>query len=197
MASPASRQASMARAEDSSRSFDSQVNPSPPLIQSTPSSRAIFSSPTFQRSDLMNWTTATRQPRASARSITPKAAVDFPLPCPVFTSTSEGAMTRLGSVMQSLQERVDVEVRLDGVGERVELLVEGARRRLTDDRLDEVGLLEQAVEVDAEHLGLREGEVLPEHGRPGGVAVPDLVAGDLETREGRPRPRQLREACAR
>src|SRR5690606_34333090 len=91
MTSEALRHASMAIACDSSMSSDSQVNPSPRANQSTPSWRAIFSSPTFQSPDLRNWTTATFQPRARARSIVPKAAVDLPLPSPVLTMIREGA----------------------------------------------------------------------------------------------------------
>src|SRR5262249_17786540 len=74
-------------------SRDSQVNPSPPFSQSTPSWRPTFSSPTFHLSDLMNWTTHTRQPRATPRITTPKAAVDLPLPSPVLTSTSDRGRT--------------------------------------------------------------------------------------------------------
>src|SRR5438309_127266 len=39
----------------------------------------------------MNWTTPTRQPRAQPRAITPKAADDFPLPCPVLRRTTDSA----------------------------------------------------------------------------------------------------------
>ena len=67
------------------------MNPSPNAYQSTPSWRPIFSSPTFQSPLLTNWTTATFQSRATARSITPNAAELLPLPLPVLTSTSEGA----------------------------------------------------------------------------------------------------------
>src|SRR5690606_20369143 len=84
-------QASTAIACDSSMSSDSHVNPSPMANQSTPSWRAIFSSPTFQSPDFRNCTTATRHPRASARIMVPKAAVDFPLPSPVLTITRDGA----------------------------------------------------------------------------------------------------------
>jgi len=86
-----------------SRSGDSQVKPSPPFSQSTPSFSAIFSSPTFHLSDLMNWITQTRQSRASARMTTPKAAVDLPLPSPVLTSTSERGRTLGGATVAVLQ----------------------------------------------------------------------------------------------
>ena len=59
---------------------------------STPSRVAISFSPTFQRSDFKNWMTHTFQPRATARSTVPNAAVDLPLPSPVFTITTEGAL---------------------------------------------------------------------------------------------------------
>ena len=59
------------------------------LGQSTPRRCAICSSPTFHLPDLMNWITHTRQPRATPRITTPKAAVDLPLPSPVLSSTSE------------------------------------------------------------------------------------------------------------
>src|SRR5258708_931063 len=39
----------------------------------------------------MNWTAPTRQPRAQPRAITPKAADDFPLPCPVLRRTTDSA----------------------------------------------------------------------------------------------------------
>src|SRR2546429_5202950 len=39
----------------------SQVKPSPPFSQSTPSCLPIFSSPTFHLSDLTNWITQTRR----------------------------------------------------------------------------------------------------------------------------------------
>src|SRR5262249_2361609 len=42
----------------------------------------------------MNWTTQARQPRAIARIAVPKAAVDLPLPSPVLTMTTDGALTR-------------------------------------------------------------------------------------------------------
>src|SRR5581483_7491223 len=77
------------------RSEESQVKPSPIAHQSTPSrSRLTASSPTFHSPDLRNWITATFQPRATARSTTPNAAVDFPLPSPVLTRTRLGTRRR-------------------------------------------------------------------------------------------------------
>src|SRR5712692_2745991 len=70
---------------------ESHVNPSPKVHHSTPRLVAAFCSPTFHLSDLRNWITHTRQPRATARIAVPNAAVDFPLPSPVFTSTTDGA----------------------------------------------------------------------------------------------------------
>ena len=75
----------------SSRSSESQVNPSPAEYHCTPSSRHTFSSPVFQSPLLRNCTTATGQLCDTARKMVPKAAVDLPLPSPVFTSTSDEA----------------------------------------------------------------------------------------------------------
>ncbi len=97
MTSAAKRQASFATASDSLMSALSQVNPSPSAHQSTPRLRPIFSSPTFQSPDLRNCTTDTFHPRATARSIVPNAAVDFPFPSPVLTMTSEGSRSVPGS----------------------------------------------------------------------------------------------------
>ena len=58
--------------------------------QSTPSWRPTFSSPTFQSPLLTNCSTATCQPRATPRTITPNAAELLPLPLPVLTTTSDG-----------------------------------------------------------------------------------------------------------
>src|SRR5690606_35294924 len=85
------RHASAAMARLSSMFSESQVNPSPSAHQSTPSSRATFSSPTLHSPDLRNWTTATFQPRAMARITVPNAAVDFPFPSPVLTRTRDEA----------------------------------------------------------------------------------------------------------
>src|SRR5690606_28823061 len=67
-----------------------QDQPSPILCQSTvppspesPSTRSARSSPTFHFADLTNWNTPTGQPWFQARSASPKAAVDLPLPTPV------------------------------------------------------------------------------------------------------------------
>src|SRR2546423_3666446 len=73
----------------SSRSVDSHVNPSPRVCHSMPRWSASLRSPVFHFPPLMNWTTPTRQPRAQPRAITPKAADDFPLPCPVLRRTTE------------------------------------------------------------------------------------------------------------
>src|ERR1700680_2636920 len=69
---------------------ESHVKPSPIVHHSTPSLTADFCSPTFHFSDLRNWMTQTFQPRATARSTVPKAAVDLPLPSPVLTITTDG-----------------------------------------------------------------------------------------------------------
>ena len=58
---------------------------------SMPSWTATSRSPTFQREAFRNWTTQTFQPRATARRAVPNAAVDFPLPLPVLTITTEAA----------------------------------------------------------------------------------------------------------
>src|SRR3989442_15644335 len=73
-------------------SRESHVKPSPRVHHSTPRRIAISRSPTFHRSDFTNWITHTFQPRATARSAVPKAAVDLPLPFPVFTITTDGAL---------------------------------------------------------------------------------------------------------
>src|SRR5437016_142721 len=92
-------QASRAIASERSISFESQVKPSPIAHHSTPSAVADCCSPTFHLPDLMNWITQTFQPRATARNTVPKAAVDFPFPSPVLTSTTDGARfsARLGA----------------------------------------------------------------------------------------------------
>jgi len=86
----ANSQAATALAFVSSRSSESHVNPSPAECHATPRPRQVFSSPVFQSPLLRNCTTATGQPWATARRIVPKAAVDLPLPSPVFTNTSDG-----------------------------------------------------------------------------------------------------------
>lgn len=53
-----------------------------------PSTLSAFSSPTFHFADLTNWNTPIGQPWFQARSASPKAAVDLPLPGPVWTNTS-------------------------------------------------------------------------------------------------------------
>src|SRR5712664_4413274 len=70
---------------------ESQLKPSPTVHHSTPRRVAASRSPTFHRSDLMNWITQTFQPRATARSAVPNAAVDLPLPSPVLTITMDDA----------------------------------------------------------------------------------------------------------
>src|SRR4051794_12766411 len=52
---------------------------------------ASLRSPVFHFPPLTNCTTPTRQPRAHPRDITPKAAEDFPFPCPVLRRTTESA----------------------------------------------------------------------------------------------------------
>src|SRR5262245_46459108 len=70
-------------------SVDSQVKPSPRVCHSMPRWSASLRSPAFHFSLLMNCTTATDQPRAHARPITPKAAELLPFPVPVLTSNRE------------------------------------------------------------------------------------------------------------
>src|ERR1700720_421612 len=70
----------------------SHVKPSPIVSHSMPRLVAAFSSPTFHFPDLTNWMTLTFQPRAAPRIAVPKAAVDLPLPSPVFTITIEVAL---------------------------------------------------------------------------------------------------------
>src|SRR4029077_13193343 len=84
--------ASRAMASVRSMSCESHVKPSPIVHHSTPSRIAASRSPTFQLPDLMNCTTQTFHPRETARSIVPKAAVDFPLPSPVLTITTDLAV---------------------------------------------------------------------------------------------------------
>ncbi len=85
---------------------ESQVNPSPMVHHSTPRRSAASRSPTFHFSDLMNWITHTFQPRATARSTVPKAAVDLPLPFPVFTITIESTLREaLGGASTGTSER--------------------------------------------------------------------------------------------
>lgn len=50
-----------------------------------PSTLSARSSPTFHFADLTNWNTPTGQPWFQARSASPNAAVDLPLPGPVCT----------------------------------------------------------------------------------------------------------------
>src|SRR5262245_39498164 len=74
----------------SSMSVDSHVKLSPRVCHSMPRWSASLRSPTFHFSLLMNCTTATVQPRAHARFITPNAAELLPLPVPVFTRRRDG-----------------------------------------------------------------------------------------------------------
>src|SRR3546814_19583867 len=62
---------------------------SPTANQSTPRrSRHASASPPGHAPDFRNCTTATCQSRATPRLTTPKADDDFPLPSPVFTTTT-------------------------------------------------------------------------------------------------------------
>src|SRR5690554_3853063 len=181
MISDALRQASTAIACDSSMFSASQVNPSPRANQSTPSCRAIFSSPTFHSPDFRNWITATFQPRASARIIVPNAAVDLPFPSPVLTITKEGARrvaggggsvggSWTGSVTSS---RVD---ETEGVAGRVDVDPPGGPRlalRLTGAEFEHgfFGSLDVVdVEVEMRLLGMLGV----------GPARRDVVGGELE-----------------
>src|SRR5258706_2067616 len=71
---------------------ESHVKPSPRIHHSMPRLVDALCSPTFHLSDFRNWMTQTRQPRATARNAVPNAAVDLPLPSPVFTITTEDAL---------------------------------------------------------------------------------------------------------
>ena len=62
---------------------------------------ASLRSPVFHFPPLMNCTTPTRQPRAQPRAITPKAADDLPLPCPVLRRTTESARVTPGEATRS------------------------------------------------------------------------------------------------
>ena len=92
MASLATDQAERAISAECSRSSISQVKPSPIVCHSAPSSLSTRASPDFHLPDLRNWTTHTFQPRPRARSTVPMAAVVLPLPSPVATRTSDGAL---------------------------------------------------------------------------------------------------------
>ena len=60
----------------------------------------MSSSPTCHSPDFKNCTTATFQPRATARITTPNAELDLPLPSPVFTTTTDGRDPKpLGQLM--------------------------------------------------------------------------------------------------
>ena len=82
----AAAQARSAAATSRARSCVSQVKPSPSVCHSTwsPNFSTAVRSPDCQ-APLPNCTTPQRKPRPSARSISPKAAVDLPLPLPVWT----------------------------------------------------------------------------------------------------------------
>src|ERR687892_317735 len=83
-----------------SRSVDSHVKPSPSVCHSMPRWSASLRSPVFHLPPLMNCTTPTRQPRAQPRAITPKAADDLPLPCPVLSRTTESTRATQGRLQQ-------------------------------------------------------------------------------------------------
>src|SRR5271166_5867570 len=82
----ASPQAASAAATSRARSCVSQVKPSPIVRHSTwvPKRSTPIRSPVDQ-APLMNCTTPTRKPRPRARRASPNAAVDLPLPAPVWT----------------------------------------------------------------------------------------------------------------
>src|SRR3984957_7061185 len=82
----ASAHAAVAAATSRARSCVSHVKPSPMVRHSTwaPKRSMAVRSPVDQ-APLMNCTTPTRRPRPSARKTSPNAAVDFPLPGPVWT----------------------------------------------------------------------------------------------------------------
>ena len=82
----AAAQARSAAATSRARSCVSQVKPSPIVCHSTwsPKRSIAVRSPVCQ-APLLNCTTPQRKPRPSARSIRPNAAVDLPLPLPVWT----------------------------------------------------------------------------------------------------------------
>ena len=90
---------------------------------------------------------------------------------------------------------------LDGVGERVEHVVERARRPNAEQCCDEIRVLEEPVHRKAEDVPGDEAEPAAERlacarlGRR--LAVPDLVPAQLAAAERRPRLRQLDEARRR
>src|SRR3990172_7833106 len=93
MSSCALAQARSAAATSRALSWVSQVKPSPSVCQTTwsPNFSIAVRSPLCQ-APLPNCTTPTRNPRPTARSKSPKAAVDFPLPLPVWTMSSPFSM---------------------------------------------------------------------------------------------------------
>ena len=80
------------------------------MCQAMPSASAAFSSPTRHLLDLTNWKTPTGQSCAQPRSISPKAAVDLPLPSPVWT-ISRGFARRARVVRPSVGHRLDLALR--------------------------------------------------------------------------------------
>src|SRR6202521_2789314 len=86
-------QARSAAATSRLRSWVSQVKPSPMVCHDTWSPKiARASRAGVCQAPLMNCTTPPRWPRPSMRNARPKAAVDFPLPGPVWTMSSPFSM---------------------------------------------------------------------------------------------------------
>src|SRR5207244_6999234 len=156
-------QASRATAWSRERSSESHVKPSPIAHQSTPSrSRHTVSSPTRHSPDFTNCTTATCQSRATARTTTPNAAVDLPLPSPVFTITTLAARRRgagwwcsvgTPSVLKVTERRREaVEQRQDGRGRRGR---EADQEASDAERLEVVELARARLGSDHRHLHRR------------------------------------------
>src|SRR5947209_7523290 len=96
-----------------------------------------------------------------------------------------------------MQKRRDVEVFLDSVRELVEGLVERPRHRLAEEGGDDFRLLEQPVQVDAQHCSVDEPKPVGKgfgygRGRPS-PAVANLVAAESLPTEMRPRLREWAE----
>jgi len=98
-----------------------------------------------------------------------------------------------------VEKRGNVEMLFDRVCELVEGLVERARGGFPEESREKLGLLEQTVEVDAEHRPVDEPEPLRERlgDRSGRFrpAMADLVARERLLSQCRPRFGKLPESC--
>src|SRR5207237_7729280 len=93
----------------------------------------------------------------------------------------------------------DVEARFDRGGELIEGLLERAHRLAAEQGGDELRLLEQTVQVDAEdrpsHEAAALGERLGNRACDLGLTVTDLVAAECLLAQGRPGLREPMEPC--